>query len=202
VRTVRNVVWLSIALTFAATLPGAARLQAPPAGGAPPPDAPIPTVPIIRIFGAAKPKIPIALPAFTAPSDPKAQEIARSVHDVVNDDLDFSGYFSLVPEEYHKLVHADPGGKINYKEWIGVGADALVIGQVTLEQPSVVFEGQLLDTTDQKLMLHKRYRGEPDLARVIAHKLSNEIVQQYTDQPGIFLTRIAFVSQVGKAKEI
>src|SRR3989442_8110566 len=160
---VRRIVWLSAPLAFAAALLGAARPQAPSPGGTPPPEAPIPSVPIIRIVGAAKPKIPIALPAFTAPADPRAQAMARAVHDVVNDDLDFSGYFSLIPEEYHKLVHADPGGKINYKEWIGVGADALVIGQVTLEQPSVVFEGQLLDTTDQKLMLHKRYRGEPDL---------------------------------------
>jgi TolB protein len=180
----------------------AASRQSPPSGASPPPEAPIPSVPIIRIVGAAKPKIPIALPAFTASSDPKAQDIARTVHDVMNDDLDFSGYFSLVPEEYHKLVHADPGGKINYKEWIGVGADALIFGQVSLAQSNLEFEGKLFDTADQKLLLGKLYRGEPDLARVMAHKLSNEIVQQYTDQPGIFLTRIAFVSQVGKAKEI
>ena len=199
---VRRIVWLSAPLAFAAALLGAARPQAPSPGGTPSPDAPIPSVPIIRIVGAAKPKIPIALPAFTAPVDPRVQGIARTVHDALNDDLDFSGYFSLVPEEYHKLVHADPSGRINYKEWIGVGADALVFGQVALDQGNIVFEGKLFDTADQKLLLGKRYRGEPDLARVIAHKLSNEIVQQFTDQPGIFLTKIAFVSQVGKAKEI
>src|SRR3989454_4473389 len=199
---VRRIVWLSAPLAFAAALLGAARPQAPSPGGTPSADAPIPSVPIIRIVRAAKPKIPIALPAFTALVDPRVQGIARTVHDALNDDLDFSGYFSLVPEEYHKLVHADPSGRINYKEWIGVGADAPVFGQVALDQGNIVFEGKLFDTADLKLLLGKRYRGEPDLARVIAHKLSNEIVQQFTDQPGIFLTKIAFVSQVGKAKEI
>src|SRR3989454_143306 len=199
---VRRIVWLSAPLAFAAALLGAARPQAPSPGGTPSADAPIPSVPIIRIVRAAKPKIPIALPAFTALVDPRVQGIARTVHDALNDDLDFSGYFSLVPEEYHKLVHTDPSGRINYKEWIGVGADALVFGQVALDQGNIVFEGKLFDTADQKLLLGKRYRGEPDLARIIAHKLSNEIVQQFTDQPGISLTKIAFVSQVGKAKEI
>jgi TolB protein len=202
VKIVRRCVWLSAPLVLAATLLGAARAPGPVSSGAPPPEQPIPSVPIIRIVGAAKPKIPIALPAFTAPADTKVQEFARTIHDVINDDLDFSGYFSLVPEEYHKLVHGDPGGKINYKEWIGVGADALVFGQVTFAQPNIVFEGKLFDTADEKILLGKLYRGEPDLARVMAHKLSNEIAQQFTDQAGIFLSKIAFVSQVGKAKEI
>ena len=189
-------------LLACAALTATAGPQPPASGATPPPDAPIPSVPLIRIVGAARPKIPIAVPAFSTGPDSRVQDSARTIHDVVSADLDFSGYFSLVPEEYHKLVHVDPGGRINYKEWIGVGADALLFGQVALEAATVVFEGRLYDTADQKLLLGKRYKGEPDLARVVAHRLSNEIVQQYTDQPGIFLTKIAFVSQVGKAKEI
>ena len=171
-------------------------------GQAPPPDAPIPSVPIIRIVGAARPKIPIALPAFQAPADAKAQEIARTIRDTVRDDLDFSGFFSIVPEEYHKLVRTDPGGRVPFKEWQGVGADALLIGSLGSDPSTLVVEWRLYDTTDQKVLLGKRYRGEADQARLVAHRLSNEIVQQYTDQPGISLTRIAFVSQVGKGKEI
>src|SRR5207249_68805 len=48
----------------------------------------------------------------------------------------------------------------------------------------------------------KKYHGEVDQARLIAHKLSDAIVEQFIGQPGIAQTKIAFVSQVGKAKEI
>jgi len=190
-----------LALVALATL-GASLQETPSPAGTPPPEAPIPSVPIIRIVGAAKPKQPIALPAFTAGADGKVQDAARTIHDTIRDDLDFSGYFAIVPEDYHKLVHSDPGGRINYKEWDGVGADALLVGQTSIEPGNVVFEGKLYDTNEQKLLLGKRYRGEADQSRLIAHKLSDAIVEQFIGQPGIAQTKIAFVSQVGKAKEI
>ncbi|MBI1951194.1 MAG: Tol-Pal system beta propeller repeat protein TolB [Acidobacteria bacterium] len=196
-KLLRRFAWLSLPLAFtAATTVAKQEAQAPPT------EAPIPSVPIIRIVGAARPKIPIALPAPQSPAGARAQEVAGTIRDTVRDDLDFSGFFSIVPEEYHKLVRLDAGGRIAFKEWQGIGADALVFGALGPEPATLVFEGRLYDTADQKVLLGKRYRGEPDQARLIAHRLSNEIVQQYTDQPGISLSRIAFVSQVGKGKEI
>jgi TolB protein len=194
----RRIVLPLVSLGVASAVMVAARLEAQ----SPPPDAPIPSVPIIRIVGAARPKIPIALPAFQSQPDAKAQDVARTIRDTVRDDLDFSGFFSIVPEEYHKLVRADSGGRIGFKEWQGVGADALLVGSLGPDPSITVVEWRLYDTADQKVLLGKRYRGESDQARLIAHRLSNEIIQQYTDQPGISLTRIAFVSQVGKGKEI
>ncbi|PYT18359.1 MAG: Tol-Pal system beta propeller repeat protein TolB [Acidobacteria bacterium] len=180
----------------------AARQESPSQAQTPPSEPPIPSVPIIRIVGPAKPKIPIAIPAFQASADGRARDLAKETRDTLRDDLDFSGYFSIVPEEYHKLVRPDSGGHIPFKEWLGVGAEDLMMGELHLEASNLVCEGRLYDTSDQKVLFGKLYRGEPDLARVIAHRMSNEIVQQHTGQPGIALTRIAFVSQVGKAKEI
>jgi len=187
---------------MAAALAVAARQESPAQGQSPPPEAPIPTAPIIQIVGAAKPKIPIAVPSFQAATDGRAKDLSKETRDTLRDDLDISGYFSIVPEEYHKLVRPDSGGHIPFKEWLGVGAEDLMMGELHLEASNLVCEGRLYDTSDQKVLFGKLYRGEPDLARVIAHRMSNEIVQQHTGQPGIALTRIAFVSQVGKAKEI
>ncbi len=199
----RSLRCLPVALTIAAwtAILSAAPQQAPPSQPATPRDESIPT---IRIVGAARPKIPIALPSFQAAgaADPKMQEVARTLHDVVRDDLDFSGYFQIVPEEYLKLVK-DPGGAHpNFKEWLGVGAEALLLAKVDFQPNTIVFEGSVYDTTGQRMLLGKRYRGELDQQRLMAHRLSNEIIQQYTGQQGQALTKIAFVSQVGKAKEI
>ena len=192
--------WVTVLVAFLAL--GASLQDSFSQSTTPPPEAPIPSVPIIRIIGPAKPKQPIALPAFTASAESKVQDAARTIHDTIRDDLDFSGYFAIIPDEYYKLVHADPGGRINYKEWVGVGADALLLGQMSIEPGNLVFEGKLYDTMEQKILLGKKYRGESDQARLIAHKLSDAIVEQFIGQPGIAQTKIAFVSQVGKGKEI
>ncbi len=178
----------------------AATQTPPPPPVAGPADEKIPT---FRIVGAARPKIPIALPpVLTAGGDARLQEAARTIHDALRDDLDFSGYFQIVPEQYLKLVPDQGDRRVNFKEWLGVGAESLVLGKVDFEPNTIVFEGRLFDTTAQSLLLGKRYRGDLDQQRLVAHRLANEIVQQYTGQPGLALTKIAFVSQVGKAKEI
>ncbi len=155
----------------------------------------------IRIEGAARPKIPIAVPPI-ATGEGRLQEAAATLLQVLRDDLDFSTWFSLVPEEYHGLVRGAGDRKVPFKEWLGVGAETLLLGQVNMEGSQYVFEGRVFDTADQRMALGKRYRGTSDLLRVVAHRLSNEVIQHYTGLPGVALTRIAYVSQSGRAKEI
>ncbi len=199
---------LAIAAAPFASSAAAAR-RAPAAQSAPPPAAQgtqtphDESIPTIRIVGEARAKIPIALPPFqTAGGDDRLREAARTLRDVVRDDLDFSGYFQIIPEDYLKLVKATGDLRIDFKEYLGVGAESLVLGKVDAEPNTIVFEGRVYDTGDKKMLLGKRYRGEQDLVRVMAHRLSNEIAQQYTGQAGLALTKIAFVSQVGRGKEI
>jgi TolB protein len=197
----------SLFAAVVAPLAIAGRQDAPPPAGASPETTPAPGTPAsdltIRIVGAARQKIPIALPEFTVTvGDASMKDVAQTIRDVVRDDLDFSGYFTIVPEEYHKLVRDSSDKRVNYKEWLGVGADALLVGQAGTDAAGLVVEGKLYDTSGQKMVLWKRYRGTSDQQRLIAHRLSNEIIQLYSGQAGVSLSRIAFVSQVGKAKEI
>jgi TolB protein len=190
--------FLVIALLSTASS-GAGQTQPPTGTGAQ--DEAIPT---FHIVGAAKQKIPIALPAFLAGvgAGQKILDACGSLRDVVKADLDFSGYFQIVPDEYLKLVRDSDTVRVNFKEWLGIGAESLLLGKVGLEAATVVFDGRVFDTSNERVLVGKRYRGDYDQLRLMAHKLSNEVVQQYTGQPGIALTKIAFVSQVGKAKEI
>ena len=99
-RDLEKLLWPAAPLVLLGGMVGglalAARQESPAPAQTPPPEAPIPAVPIIRIVGAAKPKIPIAVPAFQGGADGKAQELAKETHDTLRDDLDFSGYFSIV----------------------------------------------------------------------------------------------------------
>jgi TolB protein len=162
-----------------------------------------PETPTIVISGAGRPKIPIAMPAFDGGAGARERDAAVTLHDVVRDDLLFSNYFQLVPEEYLKLVGPFRDHVSSYKEWQGIGAEAVLVGQARAEQGTgIVFEGRAYDTSEQRLALGKRYRADADQTRLLAHRMSDELVQRYTGKRGIATTRIAYVSQVGKGKEL
>ena len=157
---------------------------------------------VIKISGAAVEKVPIAIPRFDGGGTPKGNEAAATLYEVLRDDLLFSNYFKLVPEEYLKLVQPFAGRKTDYKEWEGIGADAVLVGISRMEGPDLTFEARVYDMSEQRLALGKKYRASPDQARLLAHRMADEIVQRYIGKQGIATSRIAYVSQVGKAKEI
>jgi TolB protein len=161
-----------------------------------------PDAPIIKITGAATEKVPIAIPRFDGGGTPKGDEAASLLYEVLRDDLLFSNYFKLVPDEYLKLVPAFAGRKTDYKEWQGIGADAVLIGTAALQPPDLVFEARVYDMSEQRLALGKKYRASPDQGRLLAHRMADEIILRYTGKPGIATSRITYVSQVGKGKEI
>jgi TolB protein len=159
--------------------------------------------PTIRIVGSARQRVPIALPAFDGGGGGRGQDAALSLHDVMRDDLLFSGYFQIVPDEYLKMVGPFRDRPASYKEWQGIGAEAILTGSAQPEGLSgIVFEGQVFETTEQRAVIGKRFRGDQQQVRIIAHKMSDAIVEHYMGKPGIATTRIAYVSQVGKGKEI
>jgi TolB protein len=158
--------------------------------------------PIIKITGAAQEKVPIAIPRFDGGGTPKGDEAASVLYEVLRDDLLFSNYFKLVPDEYLKLVTPFAGRKTDYKDWQGIGADAVLVGTAALQPPDLVFEARVYDMAEQRLALGKKYRANPEQVRLLAHRMADEIILRYTGKPGIATSRIAYVSQVGKAKEI
>src|SRR2546427_8837808 len=146
----------------------AARQESPASAQTPPSEPPIPSVPIIRIVGPAKPKIPIAIPAFQASADGRAHDLAKETRDTLRDDLDFSGYFSIVPEEYHKLVRPDSGGHIPFQGGVGGGGGDPMMGGLHLAAANPVCAGRPGGTPDPKDLFGEVDRGEPRPARGIA----------------------------------
>jgi TolB protein len=156
----------------------------------------------LKISDSAVRQIPLALPDFQAASSSATVKAAEVITKTLRDDLAFSGFFSVVKPSLYSEVSGYSEKRVLYKDWLGIGAESVVLGKVSEEPGKIAVEGRVFDNRQEQLMMGRRYRGEADAARNIAHKLGNEIVKQFTGQTGIFQTRIAFVSQVGKAKEI
>ncbi|HUD73016.1 MAG TPA: hypothetical protein VMQ62_13740 [Dongiaceae bacterium] len=162
-----------------------------------------PQSPVIRITGAGRPKIPIAIPPFEGADLSKARDAAATLHDVIRDDLLFSNYFAMVPEEYYKTVAPFTDRKASYRDWSGIGAEAVLVGKTRPDTgDDLQFEGRVYDMSDERLGLGKGYRGGADQLRLLAHRMSDEIVLHYTSNRGIAMTRIAYVSQVDRAREV
>src|SRR5678810_507275 len=104
--------------------------------------------PIIIIQGKAQSKLPIAIPRFDGGGTPKGDESASLLYDVVRDDLVFSYYFKRAPDEYLKMVSPFAGRKTDYKEWQGIGADAVMVGAAHPEGAELIFEGRVYDMSE------------------------------------------------------
>ncbi len=145
-------------------------------------------------------RIKIALPDPEAPAEnvSSAAELMRTVRE----DLTFSGFFDVVDPLLYGKVPTPPRGTVVHDDWLGIGADAVVLCRFALKGDRLDLEARLHDNPSKSQTFARRYGGGKDLLRRIAHQLADDLVQHYTGRPGVAMSRIAFVSKHEKGKEI
>ncbi|MFQ5669848.1 MAG: Tol-Pal system beta propeller repeat protein TolB [Acidobacteriota bacterium] len=164
----------------------------------------------LQITGTGFQKIPLALPPFpTVSSGELAASAARGIHQVMQADLDFSGYFDLVDPDLFELIPAFSERDVRFRDWLSIGAQAVFLGKLQIKGQDLAVEGRLYDTSHAAdpsaggghLIFGKRYQGDPELDRRIGHKLANDVVHFLTGSDGVFLTKIAFTAQLGPGRK-
>lgn len=164
----------------------------------------------LLIEGTGFERIPLAVPDFPSVQPGEiSTNMAAEIHAVIRADLEFSGYFDLVAPSLHRLVGPFSERDVRFRQWQSIGANAVFLGKLGVRGRQVEVEGRLYNTdlqpgkTRGELIFGKRYRGEPNLARRIGHKLANDVVRSLTGTQGIFLGKIAFTASLGPGnKEI
>jgi TolB protein len=152
----------------------------------------------VEINKAAAP-VKIALPTPTGGDPDRALELIQTVRD----DLEFSGYFDVVdPARYNLAAPSGSDGQPAHEAWLSIGADALVRTRLTLAGDRIDLEARLYDNASATTLFARRFAGSRERLRRVAHQLADDIQHHYTGRRGVALTRIAFVSRHGKAKEI
>jgi len=150
-------------------------------------------------------KFRIAIPDFNNRSKQKQQPaMAAKLTNVIVNDFDLSGYFSRIDKEAFLAGEDDSltAGNIRFKDWSVIGAELLLVGSYTGIGESLEVEIRLYDVFSGRQILGKRALGKTRDYRYLVHRLSNEIVLSLTGHSGIFLTKIAFVSNKAKHKEM
>jgi TolB protein len=151
---------------------------------------------VVLTIKEGMPAIPLALPEFKAhSSSAEAAEAARQLRQIMSDDLKYSRVFQLLPESYYSYIRPLNPQKILYKDWLSIQATVLFVGEIHSgkDKNNVIFEGKLYDVRGENFIFGKRYQGETSLCRLIAHKMSDEILKIYGEKP-VFSSKIVFIS--------
>ena len=153
-------------------------------------------IPLITVTGE-KQIVPVAVPVFLplgGSSDPR--DFTTALQKVVAADLATSGFFKVIePGSYvAKRTEGIELGSITFPDWFNVGAQLLVKTGFTLADTTLRLEGRLYEvsSTGGKLALSKSFSGDAGDGRHLAHLWANAIMKYYTNEDGIFSTRIAY----------
>lgn len=146
-------------------------------------------------------RMPIAVADVVV--DPGDPSLSRGIPKILSDDLVLTELFDLVPPTAHMetVTAAHFSGKpLSFPGWKMIGAEAVVIGNVSVRGGRLSIEMRLYDATQGTLLLGKRYTGTPTQLRSIVHRFANEIVYTFTGIRGVFGTEIAFTARSGKSR--
>jgi TolB protein len=146
----------------------------------------------IDIIGGAGTAVPIAVVPFDGePAGP------TSISFIVGADLARSGLFKLV----------DPSGisprptrieDVQAAAWRAKGADAVVVGSARpLADGRVEVRFVLVDVVKNGPLVAMVYTVTPAQFRATAHKIADVIYEKMTGDPGVFSTRIAYITKQG-----
>jgi TolB protein len=152
-------------------------------------------------------RLRLAIPDFAQAEGGSAANggIGHEMARILADDLRIYRFFDLIDNQQflREAAQADAqAGDIVFKEWAGLGAQALVKGTYSHEGRDLIVECRLFDVAGQRMITGKRYRGPADAFDSMMHRCADEIMVRFTGEPGIAQTKIAFISRQNGNKEL
>jgi TolB protein len=146
----------------------------------------------IEIVGGAGTAVPIAIVPFDGePAGP------AGISSVVGADLTRSGLFKLVGTE-GIVPRPSRIEDVQAAAWRARGADAVVVGSARPQADGrVEVRFALVDVVKQAPLVAMVYTVTPAQFRATAHKIADVIYEKMTGDPGVFSTRIAYITKQG-----
>ena len=158
----------------------------------------------LNVTGGGTKKLNIAIPDFTVVAGVDTAGNGKQLASVAGADLTFSGLFSVVAATGTIPANNAEALRRSWIDFAAVGAHAGLHGLLAIRGDRAEIEMRLYDLTnpDHRLIASKKFEQPIASVRRLAHKVSDEVVMQFTGEPGVADTKIAFVSGPRGAKEI
>ncbi len=148
----------------------------------------------IEITKGVETAVPIAVVPFTGQGT-----LPVDVAAVVQSDLSRSGYFKTLPER-DMLTRPTDAASVRFRNWRALGQDYLLIGQISPNGSRQNVQFQLFDVYKGEQIMGYRLTVSPYELRRTAHRISDLVFEKLTGKPGVFSTRIAYVTSSGSGK--
>ena len=121
---------------------------------------------------------------------------ARTIAEVLWNDLDFEREFNMIPRDVYETIPAARSvGDLAFDRWAELGADGVVSCSVrALSATQFEITARLFSVRSQDNAFSVQYTGSNQNVRRYAHQLSDEIHRQQRGVEGVARTQVAFVS--------
>ena len=158
----------------------------------------------LNVTGGGTRKLNIAIPEFTVVAGTDTQGAGKQLASITGADLTFSGLFSVVAATGAIPANNPALLRQSWSEFAAAGAHAGLHGLLALKPDRLEGEMRLYDLTtpEHRLITSKKFEVPGVQGRRLAHKIADEVVLQFTGEPGVADTKIAYVSGPRGAKEI
>ncbi len=148
---------------------------------------------------SAEHKFPIAVPDLQITKGNDKDKLASEIAEILKNDLKIAGYFEVLNKSNFPQEAALTKEQINFKQWSGLGAQALVKGGLEIDGKNLIFQWRLFDPISSEMLVGKEYKVEKKNYRAAVHRFMDEIMLALTGEKGIFSTKIvAACGPVGK----
>jgi len=148
---------------------------------------------VIRITEGADKRMPLAVVPFGSADGRSAPE---NLDGIIRNNLTMSGDFELLAPQ-RMLSLPSSGDDIHFRDWRVLGQQFVLVGEVDYrpDDDRYVLSYELFDVSQQERLLGSRASAAPSELRTLAHHVSDRIYETITGIPGIFSTRLAFVTR-------
>ena len=145
----------------------------------------------IEISGGGTKQINIAVMPYKEVGTDKANSL---MHQIIAADLYRSGFFR--PLEVNGLINKPSVlSEINYPEMTAIEAQVMTLGQVETNNNRLKVNWFLVDVNKKTILTTMEFSGPASQYRAIAHKISDTIYEKLTGIPGVFSTKISYISK-------
>ncbi|MBL7555534.1 MAG: PD40 domain-containing protein [Bdellovibrionaceae bacterium] len=167
----------------------------------------------IKIGDAKTKKSLLGFPQLNYSGSPaqatKNFSIGAEMYNVIQNDLDVSGYFQFIAssaflEDGKKTglkPHPGEANGFKFDNWKPLSADFLIKGEFLVDKDDQIeLEIYLYHVPKSGLVFGKKYRGPKSTLRKIAHTFANDVLKNLTDKSGPFNSKFVFSSDRGGGK--
>ena len=135
-------------------------------------------------------KIVVAVPNFTGNAGGQGSAVSQ----LLTKGFELHGFISVVNSSRYG------GGK--EADWKTLGADYVVMGQVSNDPSGIMIEGQILDVASNKLLAGRRFKGSMAQQEDMTLRLCDGLIEDFTGEMGVARSSIAYISDATGRKEV